>query len=105
MQAFKIYKVETDQWVDYGIVFESESQLTDFLAQFPKYVKVKASSIGPMERNYTNATSSRMPMAHFQVFLMSNGSTGEVNEAGIKRLTKFREIVDTNSIEETAIKA
>ena len=105
MQAFKIYKKETDQWVSYGIVFETESELTDFVAKFPKYVQVKADSLGPMKQKFSNATLDRMPMADFEVFLMPNGSTGEVNETGMKRLAKFREIVDINSIEETAIEA
>lgn len=60
-----------------GVEVETQEQAKEIAAKFPKYVKVKVSRY-----NYVS----------FYVQFASSGVTGEHNETGIKRLTKFLEI-------------
>lgn len=60
-----------------GFQAETQEQAKEIAAKFPKYVKVKVSRY-----NYVS----------FHVLFASSGVTGEQNETGIKRLSKFLEI-------------
>ena len=105
MKAFKVSKIENQEFAQYSIVFETETELSEFVSKFPKYVKVYSTIISGMSRHYLNAPQDAMPRASFEVSLSPDKVTGEANESGIKRLAKFRQIVDIDAIEESAVRA
>jgi len=105
MQAFKLFKIENDEFAKYSIVFETETELSEFVSKFPKYVKVYSTIISGMSRHYLNAPQDQMPMASFEVSLSPDNVTGEANESGIKRLAKFHELVNIKAIEESRVRA
>jgi len=98
MKAYDVYKIEEETWKKYSIIFETEAELSEFVAKFPKFVKVLATTVNGMDRSEDNPTGRQMPMASFEVKLVSNNATGEFNETGLKRLSKFHEIVDLDAI-------
>jgi hypothetical protein len=104
MKAFKVSKIENQEFAQYSIVFETETELSEFVSKFPKYVKVYSSTISGMLM-YSNAPQDAMPIASFEVSLSPDKVTGEANESGIKRLAKFRQIVDIDAIEESVVRA
>lgn len=99
MQVYKIFKRENASFVDYGIWFNTDEELDNFVAKFPKYVRVIKT------RGFDQTRQGGYPVATFVVDLESNAKAGEVNEAGLKRLAKFREIADLDSIVETGVRA
>lgn len=98
MKAYKLYRIEEETWKQYSIIFETEAELSEFVAKFPKFVKVQATTIKGMDRSEEDPIGRTMPMASFEVKLVSNSATGEYNETGLKRLAKFHEIVDLDAI-------
>jgi len=103
MKAFTVSKIENEEFAQYNIVFETETELSEFVSQFPKYVKVYSSTISGMLM-YSNAPQDRMPIASFEVSLSPDKVTGEANESGIKRLAKFHQIVNIDAIEVSAVR-
>jgi len=67
------------------VVFENEFDRDEFVAQFPKWVKVYASVLG------SNGVAK--PIANFRVVLAANKVVGQVNEAGLKRVAKFKDVL------------
>ena len=105
MQAFKVFNQGNEQYIRTTIAFTTEAEQVAFIAKFPKYVKVLASTITGMDHGFSNAPSNTMPTASFTVNLIPNQATGEVNETGLKRVAKFREIVTISEIVETNVEA
>ena len=70
--------------------FATEADRDEILALFPKSLRVKATDLSTWDRD-TNE-SVVLPGFIFSVNLTSTGTTGTVNETGIRRLTKFRQI-------------
>jgi len=103
MKAFWVSARSNEIIADYGVAFETQAECDEFVAKFPKYVNVKNTTITGMTRGCTNAPSDKLPFASFRVDLSKNEVTGEANETGVKRLAKFREICDIDSIEITGI--
>jgi hypothetical protein len=68
------------QTVDFHAWFDSPEEAKAFVATLPKYLKLK-----------TWATSKAVA---FRVKFISNGVTGDENEAGIKRVRKFLDLCD-----------
>jgi len=66
--------------------FSTDEERDAFIAKFPKSVKLWGTSL----RDLDGKTWS---CARFQVVLQSNAVVGEVNEAGLKRLAKFQEVL------------
>ncbi|QDH93157.1 hypothetical protein SEA_ZIPP_3 [Gordonia phage Zipp] len=62
-----------------GAQFETTAARDEFVARFPRYVGVKA--------------STKYPIAWFEAAFQRNGSTGEFNETGAKRLRKLLEVL------------
>lgn len=99
MQVYKIFKKENSSFVDYSIWFNTDEELDNFVAKFPKYVRIIKT------RGFDQTRQGGYPIAAFVVDLESNGIAGEVNETGLKRLAKFREIADLDSMVETGVRA
>jgi hypothetical protein len=66
-------------------VFENEFDRDEFVAQFPKWVNVYPAVLWD--------NNEAKPMAKFRAVLVANNRVGEVNEAGLKRVAKFKDVV------------
>jgi hypothetical protein len=67
------------------VVFENEFDRDEFVAQFPKWVNVYP--------NILWNNNDPKPIAVFRAVLSANRVVGEVNEAGLKRVAKFKDVV------------
>ena len=79
-------KVWDNERVYQAIVeFENEFDRDEFVAQFPKWVDV-----------YPNVlwnNNDPKPIACFRAVLSANKRVGEVNEAGLKRVARFKDVL------------
>jgi hypothetical protein len=66
--------------------FATEEERDAFIAKFPKSVRLWATTLGDLN-------GKKWACARFEVVLQSNAVVGEVNEAGLKRLAKFQEVL------------
>lgn len=95
----KVYSSAWDGGVTFNVYFESDEQRDEFVARFPKYVKVSASAL--TKWNAEDNSESRIPNATVSVTLAATTTNGGVNEAGLKRIRKFLEIAtQTHELEE-----
>lgn len=76
---------ENESVFDVTAVFDNEVERDEFVAQFPKWVGVKSTQL-------YSVNQGAKPIAFFQVWLMKTNVTGEVNEAGLKRIAKFKDV-------------
>ena len=67
-------------------VFENEFDRDEFIAQFPKWVNVYPSVLW-------SSNEAVKPIAQFRAVLSADKVVGEVNEAGLKRIAKFKDVV------------
>jgi hypothetical protein len=77
---------QSDYSYDAYATFETEEERDAFISKFPKSVRLWATTLGDLN-------GRRWACARFEVVLQSNAVVGEVNEAGLKRLAKFQEIL------------
>jgi len=84
-----------EHWVDASANYETEEERDQVLALFPKWVKAKGSRLsyytGSMKTN--DFTSHSCPTIVFHADLRATGVSGKVNETGLKRYRRFREVL------------
>ena len=79
------------QEVSAYVMFSNEADRNAFVALFPKFVGVKG--------NYCSGVDfDRRPSASFRVSLSPDGTTGAVNESGLKRVRAFTKVCAANGI-------
>ena len=66
-------------------IFANDSDRDEFIAQFPKSVGVYGTTLHDLEGKIK-------PIACIRVLLSANKVNGEVNETGLKRIARFKEI-------------
>lgn len=66
--------------------FLTNEERDAFIAKFPKSVRLWATTLGDLD-------GRTLPCACFEVVLKSSAVVGEINEAGLKRLAKFQQIL------------
>lgn len=82
-----------DTFVRASISFDTVEQRDAIAAEFPKFTKVRAttlSGVGTAPQRPMNGRVTRdLPMLTFDAVLAANGVNGGTNEAGLKRLAAF----------------
>jgi hypothetical protein len=76
---------ENESIFEASAIFTNEADRNDFIAQFPKSVGVYGTTLYTLENEIK-------PIACIRVVLSANKVSGEVNETGLKRIAKFKQI-------------
>jgi hypothetical protein len=77
---------QSDYSYNASATFLTDEERDAFIAKFPKSVRLWATTLRDLD-------GITWACACFKVVLQSNAVVGEVNEAGLKRLAKFQEVL------------